>query len=514
MSRECKAEQRTNKVVALGALKRLKKRDNQNVSDFCVELEQLTRQAYPELDERTLAVERAHLLYDQLVHWRDSYYLLEALECEQDAYEKLKEVAKRIERRNLTLKQAKEHDPGEKRVHPKSSPEDQQEHNRKGTRSKTTVCYKCHDEGHMARDCGKIKTPAKQGSSLSNKLRGDRSVTAKVHSLDSTKWPKEELSPLFGKKMAVELEILGVKARGLLDTGSEISIIPGDVLLRAKQAGCDIDKLLVEHEIDRSKRVYDASGGAMQFVTVVEVPIHDCSSGRQVRALVHVTKVKNDKDDMVILGTNVLSMLGYRLNRRNASIHDTNELRERGSQSHTLRQIPRPRTAKVAQRGYVAPGAMTWVKLSGCSREADWMLDSSMPLIHSGVCRAEENGLVEVPVVNSSSEPVVLRTGEQVGQWKQHKADWTEASVKDVPTDMLSLETKELSPRQRLGKLRQFLKENRRDGTLSSRLWNLVKDNHSVFAVEDKELTQTSLVKHEIRTGDTEPIRQRTRPVP
>ncbi|PIO63136.1 hypothetical protein TELCIR_15279 [Teladorsagia circumcincta] len=32
--------------------------------------------------------------------------------------------------------------------------------------------------------------------------------------------------------------------------------------------------------------------------------------------------------------------------------------------------------------------------------------------------------------------------------------------------------------------------------------------------MEDKELTQTSLVKHEIKTGDTEPIRQRTRPVP
>ncbi|VDL81455.1 unnamed protein product [Nippostrongylus brasiliensis] len=45
----------------------------------------LTRQAYPELDEKALATERAHLLYEQPVHWKDSYYLMEALKSEDDA---------------------------------------------------------------------------------------------------------------------------------------------------------------------------------------------------------------------------------------------------------------------------------------------------------------------------------------------------------------------------------------------------------------------------------------------
>ncbi|EYC09496.1 hypothetical protein Y032_0060g3150 [Ancylostoma ceylanicum] len=79
---------------------------------------------------------------------------------------------------------------------------------------------------------------------------------------------------------------------------------------------------------------------------------------------------------------------------------------------------------------------------------------------------------------------------------------------------MLTLGKKELPRTERLMKLRKTLAENRTDGKLSARLWNIVKQNNSVFAVEDLELTQTSLVKHEIDTGNTVPIRQRTRPVP
>lgn len=59
------------------------------MSEFCVELQRLARQAYPELDERALEIERAQLLYDQVVHWRDSYHLLEALESDECAYDKL-----------------------------------------------------------------------------------------------------------------------------------------------------------------------------------------------------------------------------------------------------------------------------------------------------------------------------------------------------------------------------------------------------------------------------------------
>ncbi|KAK6055362.1 hypothetical protein COOONC_07133 [Cooperia oncophora] len=400
MMRECKAEQRTIKVVALGRLKRLKKRDGQTVSDFCVELEQLTRQAYPELDEYTLAVERAHLLYDQLSHWRDSYYLLEALESEEDTYEKLKREPDLKERKNAQDRTTREPDFKERR----------------NAQDRTPVCYKCREAGHMARDCKKTKISSKPGSSLSTRVRGGCCITAEERATGSSQRPQTEKSPLFGKKMTVELELLGIKARGLLDTGSEITILPGKVLLRAKRAGFDIDRALVEHEIDQTKRVYDASGSAMQFVAVLEVPIRDCSSGRKLtregRPLDNPTKTETG--------------------------------------AWNLQKV-------------------VWVQLTGCDKDADWLLDSGIQLIHSGVCHVKKDGLVEVPVINRSSAPVVLKEGESVGQWKEYQTEWIEASAKDIPTDMLTLETRRLSAQQRLMKLKQFLKENRKERKLPAR---------------------------------------------
>ncbi|KAK6053331.1 zinc knuckle, partial [Cooperia oncophora] len=475
MMRECKAEQRTIKVVALGRLKRLKKRDGQTVSDFCVELEQLTRQAYPELDEYTLAVERATFAV------RSAIALARfALESEEDTYEKLKEVAKRIERRDMTLEQVKNPRTGEGKAFSKppriKEPDLKDRKNvqdrttrepdfkeRRNAQDRTPVCYKCREAGHMARDCKKTKIPSKPGSSLSTRVRGGCCITAEERDTGSSQRPQTEKSPLFGKKMTVELELLGIKARGLLDTGSEITILPGKVLLRAKRAGFDIDRALVEHEIDQTKRVYDASGSAMQFVAVLEVPIRDCSSGRKVSALVHVSRVK---DDMVILGTNVLPMFGYQLTREGRPLDNPTKTETGAWLQEVVPTIPNPTVAKVARREYIAPGAMSWVQLTGCDKDADWLLDSGIQLIHSGVCHVKKDGLVEVPVINRSSAPVVLKEGESVGQWKEYQTEWIEASAKDIPTDMLTLETRRLSAQQRLMKLKQFLKENRKERKL------------------------------------------------
>ncbi|VDO82615.1 unnamed protein product [Heligmosomoides polygyrus] len=100
----CTAELRNHRIVALGELRKLRKKEGQSVADFCVKLEQLIRRAHPHMSEAALDAERAHLLYEQLAHWDDSYHLMEALESENQPYEVLKQTAMRIERRNWTLR--------------------------------------------------------------------------------------------------------------------------------------------------------------------------------------------------------------------------------------------------------------------------------------------------------------------------------------------------------------------------------------------------------------------------
>ncbi|XGW22930.1 hypothetical protein V3C99_005285 [Haemonchus contortus] len=100
----CREETCNKKIIALGELKRLQKPETLSVGDFCVELERLTRRAYPQLEDRTLSVIHADYLYDQLSHWDESCYLQEALEGPGSVmYERLKDAAMRVERKNLAF---------------------------------------------------------------------------------------------------------------------------------------------------------------------------------------------------------------------------------------------------------------------------------------------------------------------------------------------------------------------------------------------------------------------------
>ncbi|RCN25915.1 zinc knuckle, partial [Ancylostoma caninum] len=492
MKRECRAEQRTNKVVALGELKRLRKMERQSVSEFCVELERLTRQAYPELDERALQTERAQILYDQLVHWRDSYHLLEALESEQGAYDKLKETAKRIERRNMTLKRVTSGKPTPDR-HPSErggeyrpkrgqieslAPTGEMQKNRTVS-GKGPTCYKCKGTGHFARNCPNAENKTKTGKNKGTTSLSTRLAEAGCHMIDAKRWGegKSATCPLFGDKMVTEVEVLGIKVSALLDTGSEISIISGNVLLRAQRNGCDIDTLVREHEIDRSKRVYDASGVVMEFITIIEASIKDRRGRSQITIPMYVS---NTNDKMIILGSNALASLGYQLVCRGKpyKMRPQECLTRFRSQTEKM-EGDKQRVALVSQRTYLPPSAVGWVKLTGCEQGKDWMLNSSADLIHAGVCRADDDGMVTVPVVNKSDEPIVFRAGETVGHWEEEESEWVKATANDLPTDMLALGNKQLPKTERLSKLRKLLAENRSDGKLWPRLWKIIKENNT-----------------------------------
>ncbi|XGW33934.1 hypothetical protein V3C99_018007 [Haemonchus contortus] len=59
--------------------------------------------------------------------------------------------------------------------------------------------------------------------------------------------------------------------------------------------------------------------------------------------------------------------------------------------------------------------------------------------------------------------------------------------------------------------LSAFLKGNREGIPEELQLWNIVEEFNDVFAVEDRELTQTILVVHEVDNRPFLPIRQKTR---
>ncbi|KAL6738674.1 hypothetical protein Aduo_012197 [Ancylostoma duodenale] len=270
---------------------------------------------------------------------------------------------------------------------------------------------------------------------------------------------QQPISPLFGDKTVVQLEIFGRMWPGILDTESEVSILPAKVLLQAEADGVDIDSDVVEHAMDKSKHVYDASGSRISFVTIAEVNIRESHRSDVVRSKMHVSK---SHEDMVIIGTNVLPRLGYKLVREpRLTVRHSSPSAMKPSAMQTNRHA-----AVVAQRAYIPPRTVGCVRLKGCARRRDWMLNASVAMIESRAWRADEEGIVKVPVVNRTHRPIVFRTGEVVGQWEKPTEQWREVEVKDSPPHVVNRHAVGITMK-RLPKPKELLAGNRKDGQLS-----------------------------------------------
>ncbi|PIO67194.1 hypothetical protein TELCIR_11068 [Teladorsagia circumcincta] len=123
-----------------------------------------------------------------------------------------------------------------------------------------------------------------------------------------------------------------------------------------------------------------------------------------------------------------------------------------------------------------------------------------------------EKGTTEVPVLNHTSQPIIFHEGQKIGVWEE--VDTIQPAAKDLESDMLELHMGPESESDQINTLLNLLANNSKYGRLPGALTKLVTKFQDVFAISDKELTQTVLIKHSIDTGDTKAIKQKSRPVP
>ncbi|VDO78775.1 unnamed protein product [Heligmosomoides polygyrus] len=95
----------------------------------------------------------------------------------------------------------------------------------------------------------------------------------------------------------------------LLDTGSQISMIPLQTLVDAHQNRYALNTDVEEIDLDRSKQVYDASGNPMSFKGAVKLTVQVDNGPRNRIGLF----VMSGGDDEIVLGTNALKKLGWSL---------------------------------------------------------------------------------------------------------------------------------------------------------------------------------------------------------
>ncbi|RCN26626.1 zinc knuckle, partial [Ancylostoma caninum] len=374
-------------------------------------------------------------------------------------------------------------------------------------------CFNCNGKGHLARECKKEKkekADSREAGSLSARITDK--VCGATKSMCGTRRKLSQEGKLFGKKWTTSVEIFGRKWSALLDTGSEVSILPARILKQAMRDGINIDEEVQELPLDTTTRVVDASGNAMKFLTVVRVDIkEDGAKSSLAKVSMHVSQ---GEVGTLVLGTNALPALGYRLVRKQGQ----RARRIKRDEKAAVRILAEDAEEKaircnavVAERTYVAPGEMKPVRVTGAKASGDKLFCSEIHVIQTGLCSLEEHGSTTILVVNTGLEPLVYRKNQRVGSWDDCDRPQSDRAV---AANMLTRQNPPLTPEERAETLRRYLVNNRGGKELSESLEDLMKNHNQVFAVEDRELTQTHLVTHEIDTGSTQPIRQKKRPVP
>ncbi|VDL69129.1 unnamed protein product, partial [Nippostrongylus brasiliensis] len=305
-----------------------------------------------------------------------------------------------------------------------------------------------------------------------------------------------------------------MKCTALMDTGSQVSIFPARLLSAARKNGFDVDADVEETTLKKPARVYDASGYRMTFQGAVKLSLQvDHGETQRIAFL-----VDSAKHGMILLGTNALPKLGWKLMPDKPQWRARTKAEESKKKPGSRRCMHGPvqqhntkssKEVTVAGRVYLKPGETKMISVYCDDMKQKGVLWSSVAALPDTVCPGTRC-CVQIPVRNSLAGAKVFRKGEVVGTYEP--AEIVEHEPLSYESDVLE-RTVEISA-NRLKKLLSILGIKKQEGEQTHGLAKLIKKYANMFAVSEQELTQTSLVEHTIDTGDAKPIRQKPRPVP
>ncbi|KAK6026636.1 hypothetical protein OSTOST_07384 [Ostertagia ostertagi] len=340
MARLLSQKSTAGRLRALTELRSLKMGPDQEVAEFCILLEKLGKQANPDCTIEDRSLEYAQILLDNLSDWPEHFQLVGALHRvdPRRAYEEIKQLALSIEQSKIMFgggrrtgvshwksraAQYRDHGGIGKSQRAKysnneldylegESPQIRENYwqsdYQAGTSSSAELHMqdkaKCSKFGHIAKDCPQL-------SARVNQLKGEMTVSEiirQARNLEMTVKKECGNRDLVGGRIVKQLRLLGGNNPALLDTGSMVSVIPVEILAKARDRGFDVDALkLVEKS--QLAPVLDASNKKMDFLGAVYVEAK-LEGGNRASVPFYISPSKNDE---IILGTNALNKLGVRV---------------------------------------------------------------------------------------------------------------------------------------------------------------------------------------------------------
>ncbi|KAK6055350.1 zinc knuckle [Cooperia oncophora] len=295
----------------------LSKKNGESVVDFCCRMEDLSRKIHPSSEWDFI---RGSKLYSCFQHWQNSYYMMAALDApEGRVYEEVKRVAMRLEKLQFdsnTQLRFQKRGFDRQGSDPQKTPSFNTTSEQAGTLAKSIPkCNFCGKRGHLAADCRKREKPSnhkyrenghnRNYSDTRNNAAGGSSLVTELDRWCKTVQRKGEdpklQSGAVGKPSTCEVEIFGITAKALVDTGSVISIIPVGLLKRVREQGVDLDAKAHIVGDGKQRRLFDASGNAMSFLSEItaEVMVIGAST-----ACVHMHVQQSNDDNVFTTATN------------------------------------------------------------------------------------------------------------------------------------------------------------------------------------------------------------------
>ncbi|RCN45604.1 hypothetical protein ANCCAN_08440 [Ancylostoma caninum] len=461
----------------------LRKKDGETVSDLCFRMEKLSRKLHAEDDRDFLLGSKLHQC---LSHWKDSYHLLTELDRhEGEIYQAVKKAALRLERTQQT--QSKEQSDARRvfsdrtskpwRKKEKFESRIELQNSNKGKEPSNRRCFKCNELGHYASKCRKLVNKGGDGNATAQKPSGslqarDRRTVDKSRGGSFSTHVKgwcygirndtsgTTTTEAYGKPYICDVNIMNVKAKAMIDTGSIISILPLGLLKLALENGSPLDDLVTMLGDGDSRKIVDASGNEMSFLMLVATDVQVLGAGL-ARVQFHIQKTP---DTLILLGMNALKSLGIQICMNRTQ--DTEPCQNFCGD-----------TATATERRVIPPGAAAILSISS-GKEGERLFLSKHERIASGVCKIT-SGVGSLSVVNRECEPWIVHKGEELGKWSEDA--WCDPRTLDIAGDMLEFHRTEKPPRTaRLESLKEILSKNRRTGSMPQGLLNLIDNSFSV----------------------------------
>jgi transposase InsO family protein len=298
-----------------------------------------------------------------------------------------------------------------------------------------------------------------------------------------------------GNSLYIKGSIEGCPVRFLIDTGAERSVIGADVLAqlpegtRARFRKCSCNLLMANQNLET------APGPVLCRVLV---------EGREILEPFCVLRSMEG----AIIGTPALEALGCYMTVAGVEVMSRRECAK--ARQVGVARVARVRvleTTTIPRRSEQLVLARTDSKLSGRTvmlapqTNAEGVPDCL--LVARSVTKPEK-GRVVVRVCNTSDEPAVIRANQVLAEAQE---------VQVVETTPVQEESHEL-PEHLVVLWRTACERGELNESVAQQLKLLLIRYSKLFATNDNDLGRTTLVQHDIETGDCPPIRQPPRRIP